>query len=254
MKTLSIRTLLNSIVAATALLGCVAAQAQVTLYSNVTTFTGQAFAAGGTAAGGGGSITKMAADDLNLLAGSVGRTVNSFTFSVANLNTTTVSARPIVNFYANNGASGGPGTLLASITFNAVSVAASTVSLFTFSPGSTIFTIPSSTIWAGMMFDNGGTSTATATQLNNFAQGIFDPPTVGSSGDQFFLSTNAGPTGSNPAGTFSFFGGNPHANFGWALSGPALAAVPETGSTMLMLMVGVAGIVTLQRRFRVNRS
>lgn len=249
MKLRSSRFVVRSLIALTTIaIGCISAQAQVTVYSNVTSFSGSALPNGGAAAGGGGFITRMVADDLNLAGSTVGTQVTGFSFSMANFNTSTVSARPIANFYASNGAGGGPGTLLATITFNAISMMAGSVQVFNFNPGSAIFTVPTSTIWAGLMFDNGGVSTATQSQLNNFGQGIFNPPTIGSSADVYFQSTSAGPSGSNPAGGFSNFGGSPRANFGWAIN--IAASVPETGSTILMLLAGIGGLLTLKRRFR----
>ena len=49
---------------------------------------------------------------------------------MVNLNSTAESARPTVSFYLNDGASGGPGTIVGSFTFNAISIAALTVSSF----------------------------------------------------------------------------------------------------------------------------
>ncbi|MDQ6860040.1 MAG: hypothetical protein M3032_02645 [Verrucomicrobiota bacterium] len=252
MKPKTSRSLLAVLVVA--LLSIVAvlpASAQVTAYSNITTFSGFGLTNGGAASNGSFFATTMVADDLNLIAGAAGQSVTGFRFSVANFNSTAVSARPTINFYAINGAGGGPGTLLASLTFNAISFTAGSVATFTFNQAN-LFTIPANgSIWAGIFFDNSGT-TATATQLNNLGQGIYNPPTVGSSADLFFQGTTAGPSGSNPAGTFSNFGGNPQANFGWQVNVAALtpAAVPDTGSTMLMLMLGGGGLVLLQRRMQ----
>ena len=74
-------------------------------------------------------------------------------------------------------------------------------------------------IWAGIAFDNnGGTTGATAAQLDNLAQGIFSPPEVGTSADQYFVTTAAGSFASdNPVGTLANFGGAPPADFGWEI-------------------------------------
>lgn len=53
------------------------------------------------------------------------------------------------------------------------------------------------------------------------------------------------PTSSNTVGTFNNFGGNPPANFCWQV---IVARIPDTGSTVLMLMLGCGGLVLLQRR------
>lgn len=223
-------------------LGCLlfAAGAQATvIYSDTTTFSGEGFANGGATVIAGNDVTKMAADDITVAPGFAGATVSSFTFSVANLNTSAVTAQPLIRFYSNDGTSGGPGTLLGAFTFNPISFSASVVGLFTFS-GSNLFTVPTSgTFWAGITFDdNTGATGATAAQLNNLGQGLFNPPTVGSSTDAFFETTSAGTfTGNNPAGGFDFFGGNPVANFGWSFSGTA--ATPEPGTGMLSLLAAI---------------
>ncbi|MFL6593907.1 MAG: hypothetical protein ACJ8HQ_00560 [Chthoniobacterales bacterium] len=252
----TLASLTRPFVFAAALLVCASLHAQTTFYSNLTTFTGQAYSPQASGATGSGTfITPLVADDLNLIAAGAGAAVTRFQFTVANFNATTVSARPIVNFYANNGSGGGPGALLFSVTFNAVTLTGSSVSSFTFAPGGTLFTVPANAaLWAGMMFDNGGTSTATQAQLNNFGQGIFNPPTIGSSADVFFRSTANGPTGSNPAGAFQNFGGNPPANFGWSVAGTAAPAVPETGSTILLLALAVGGVAVAQRRMERSAS
>lgn len=222
-------------------------------YSNVTTFGGQGYAPGGATSNGSFFITSMVADDLTLAAGSAGQAVTGFTFSVANFNGSAVSARPSVFFYADNGSSGAPGTLLASFTLNATSFTANSVALFTDNPGSPLFLAPSSgRMWAGVVFDNSGTA-ASGTQLNNLGQGIFNPPTIGSSADIFFQTTPSGSfPGNNPPGGFGSFGGNPPANFGWRIFGD-VAATPEGGSTVLFLMLGLSGLVLAQRRMRSAR-
>jgi hypothetical protein len=235
-------------------LGCllfaVSAQATV-IYSDTTTFTGSGFADGGATVIAGNDITKMIADDITVAPGFAGATVSSFTFSVANFNTSAVTAKPLVRFYSNDGTSGGPGTLLGAIGFTPISFSAGTVGLFTFT-GSNLFTVPTSgTFWAGITFDdNTGTTGATAAQLNNLGQGLFNPPTVGSSQDSFFVTTSAGDfSASNPAGVFDFFGGNPVANFGWSFSGAA--ATPEPGTGMLSFLAAIplaAGFIRQRRR------
>ena len=80
------------------------------------------------------------------------------------------------------------------------------------------FTVPANGFfWAGITFDNnGGTSGATAAQLNEFGQQLVSPPTIGSSQDVYFQSSMGGVIpGSNPAGGLHSFGGNPPADFGW---------------------------------------
>jgi hypothetical protein len=96
--------------------------------------------------------------------------------------------------------------------------------------------MPTGTFWAGVTFDgNNGTTGATLANLNNLGPGIFDPPTLGSSQDQFFATNSAGSfLANNPAGSFFNFGGSPVANFGWAFSGtpPAAPGAPEPPSLL----------------------
>jgi hypothetical protein len=242
------RRSLSAFLAAFALLVCVSAHAQTNFYNNTTTFSGSAYVNGGAASNGSFFVTRTVADDLNLAAGSAGASITGFAFTVANLNTSAASVRPNVVFYSDNGPSGGPGTVLAAIAFNAVNVGSGTVSSFTFNPATTLFTVPTNgRIWAGIFFDNGGGSTATSAQMNNFGQGLFNPPTIGSSADLFFQSSATGNTSSNPAGGFSNFSGNPRANFGWRIFGNAPVQAPEGGSTALLMLLGCAGVLAARR-------
>jgi hypothetical protein len=216
------------------------------LYSNTTTFSGQGYAAGGATVVAGNDTTKMVADDITVAAGDGGATVNSFTFSVANFNGVAVTAQPIVEFFNNNGAGGGPGTIIAAFAFNPISFTAGSVGTFTFSGGS--FVVPTGgTFFAGIFFDdNGGTTGATAAQLNLLGQGLFNPPTVGSSQDLFFQTSGPGGTANNPAGGFAFFNGNPVANFGWSFSGNL--ATPEPGTGLLLLLAAVPLAFRLRKK------
>lgn len=206
------------------------------VYSNVDNFTGNAYANGGAANQAGNTITTLVADDI-LMAGP--SSITSFTFSVANFNTVAVSARARVRFYAADGAGGTPGTVITGFSFNPISFAASSVNTFTGNVAA--FVLPAA-FWAGITFDNntGGTG-ATAAQLNNLGQGIFDPPVVGSSGNIAFQTTGAGSfLANNPAGsTFNFTGlGAPIANFGWEF-------IPTPGAAALF---GIAGVAAARRR------
>ena len=91
-------------------------RADVVVYSNVTNFTGSGYTTGGAATSGTGLVTPLAADDIAVAAGFAGSRVDQFTFSVANFNGVAVSARPDVRIDGGDGASGGPGTLLAALT------------------------------------------------------------------------------------------------------------------------------------------
>ena len=192
------------------------AQSADAVYSNLGTFQNQSFAAGGATQQVLNTITRMAADDLNL-DGTPPYSVNGFRFTVTNLNAVDVSASPLVRFYRADGPSGGPGTLIAAFTYNPIVFSALSVGKVI--KTSTKFVLPSSSIWAGIAFDNnGGTTGATAAQLDNLALGIFSPPEVGTSTDRYFVTTDAGSFASdNPVGTLQNFGGAPPADFGWEM-------------------------------------
>ncbi len=189
-------------------------------YDNTVNFLGQVFLNGGAAVQTGNTITRLAADDITVAGGFAGQAVRRFEFSVANQDAATVSARPRVRFYQDN--AGVPGTYITGYSFNPIAFPAGVSVLYsTFTAAAPAFTIPASGVfWAGITFDNntGGTG-ATLAQMNNFGQGIFNPPTPGSSADLFFLTTAAGSFNVNaPAGALSNFSGNPVANFGWAFA------------------------------------
>ena len=229
--------------------GSLHAAADPAFYSNTTNFEGTGYSNGGAVTNAAGNTqTSLAADDITL-AGSQSVNVTGFAFSVVNFNAAAVSARPRLRFYLGDGAGSGPGTYLGGLNFNAISFPAGTVNTFNYNPGATLFTLPASTLlWVGETFDNNtGATGATAAQLNNLGEGLYNPPTVGSSQDVFFQSTGAGAfTASNPAGSFLFFGGNPVANFGFAINGTA--NVPEPGAVAMLLGFGVSSLALLRRR------
>jgi hypothetical protein len=232
----------------TALIGTLArpAAAQV-VYSNVTSFTGSGFANGLATLNGANVQTALVADDINVGTSNGGGLVSSFTFSVGNFNTTAVSFRPLVRFFAANGTGTGPGTLLNGYNFNAVTLNANSVSTLTFTPAGGAFVIPSNGIfWAAITFDNNsGATGASLAQMQNIGQGLFNPPTIGSSQDAFFQSTASGAfTASNPSGGFFNFGGSPVGNFGWTVS----IAAPEPGTIALFLVGGVGLVASVARR------
>ena len=221
-----------------------AAHAQTTtVYSNVTNFTGQGYAGGGAS---GTSFTDLVADDITPIAGFAGKEVTTFTFSAVNFNSAAATFNPIVEFYNSNGSGGGPGTLLAAFEFNPLTVASGTVQTFTATSAAGFFALPTGTFWAGESFTG-----ASAATLNNLGQGIFSPPTIGSSQDLFFQSNTADTVSSNPAGGFSYFGGTPPGNFGWSFGVPTPAAVPEASTTVsfgLLLMLGMGGVIVAARK------
>jgi hypothetical protein len=200
------------------------------VYGNLATSSSQNFLNGGAANVSGNTITTLVADDITPLSGYAGSTISNIYFSVANNNPAAVSARARIRIWSADGASGGPGTILAGFTFNPISFAASTASLFYFSPGG--LTVPSGTFWMGLTFDdNTGGTGASAAQLNNLGMALFNPPTIGTSTDLFFHTTAAGSfLANNPVGTLGNLGGNPPANFYFGIS---VVPVPEPASFAL---------------------
>jgi len=228
---------------------------QVIVYDNTTNSVPSAFQNGGaTTQAGNNTITRYVADDITPLTGFAGQSVTQFRLSVANLNTVGVTARPRIRFFLPDGTGQAPGTGIATLNFPPATFGASSISLIVsgpLSPGQ--FVIPASGFfWAGVVFDdNAGTTGATQAQLNNLGQGIFNPPTVGSSVDIFFVSTAAGVPGDFPAGTLQNFSGTPVANFGWQFQ---VAAVPEPGPLVLLLGPTAMGLLAYARRVRTSKA
>jgi hypothetical protein len=219
------------------------------IYSDVTNYSGSGYAALGASTVGSNIITNVVADDITSDATEVGTAVTSFEFSIVNFNSVSVTVSPLVSFWTNTGTGGGPGTLLGSFTINAVTIGAGAAQLFTVNEGGGTFFVAPAAFWAGLTFDNNnGATGATAAQLNKIGQGIFAPPTVGSSADSFFQGTTPGQQSSNnPAGTFDFFNGNPVADFGWEFSN-SMTAAPEPSSVLLVAAgFGLAALLAKRR-------
>ena len=205
------------------------------VYSDVTTFTGQAFAQGNAANQAGNSITRLVMDDLTFTTTAFLRNVTTIRFSVANLNTATVSVRARLRFWNADGPPLGPGLPNGPGTYFVDPVSATAVGFsfpaFAFTSGVTVlsgnlgagFNLPIGapiTLWAGITFDNNtGATGATLTQINNFGQGMFTPPDLGISANTVFETTAAGSFfgTNNPPGAPFNFGGAPNANMGWEL-------------------------------------
>ena len=232
--------------AASALSFLSTADAQTVVYSNISNFTGQAYSNGGVTSDTGTRQTVLVADDLTYDPALALNNVTQFRFTLANLNSTQQALTPSVRFYNSDGANGGPGTLLAGFNFGAVTVNANSISTLTFNvPAANQFLLPASgTMWAGVYFSSGS---QTAAVMNNFGQGIFNPPTIGSSADRVFFGSTPGTyTTSNPAGTIGNFGGTPVANLGWQVT-----VVPEP-STVAFAVFGVGLLVAGQRFTRIR--
>jgi hypothetical protein len=221
-----------------------AASAQSVTYNNLTTLTA-GYSNGGSVNLSGNMATTMVADDISIASPTTSN-MTAFAFSVVSFNPTPVSARPLIRFYNNDGAGGGPGTFIGGFNFNAISFPGSG-GVQTFSFNLTTPLLIDGTFWAAMTFDNnGGATGATQAQMDQLGQGLFNPPSVGSSLDVFWQSTAAGTFagGNNPAGGFFNFGGTPVANFGWQFT---TQPVPEPG---VLAMIGGIGAFALIRRRR----
>ncbi len=185
----------------------------MSIYSNVTTFLGQAIANGGST----GGISRLQMDDATFTTNPGVSNVTTIRFAVTNLNATPQSVRARLRFWNADGAPLGPGLPGAPGTYYenppATPVGFS-FNPFTFAAGVTIlsgnlgvgFPVPAgttTTLWLGITFDNVGTTTgATDAEVNNFGMAFFNPVDRGSSTDTLFLTTAAGsffPT-PNPAG------------------------------------------------------
>jgi hypothetical protein len=192
-------------------------------YSNISTFSGSAFSFGGTfsgtqPAGTSGLTTAMSCDDLSLNPGNPNGsyTLNEVSFSASNVGAACVNAAPTLLFYDQ-----ASGAIIDGVVFNPICV----------DPGVTLYTADLSTlsppitfpldangeanIWMCQLYDDaGGTTGATSTEMDGLGAGLCDPPTVGSSPDNIYLSDT--PILSYvplPSGIQGNFGGSPVANY-----------------------------------------
>ncbi len=184
------------------------------LYSNKTTFAGSVFGNEGSEIQVANGISRMVMDSIKFIL-TAPYSIKAFTFSVSNIKSAAVSARPRVRFYANDGPNDGPGTYIAGFSFNPISFAPNSIN--TFSGTVTPFTVTQSAIWAGLVFDNNnGATGATIADLDSLGQGIFNPIDIGASSNTYFRTTAAGSfLSNNPPGTLGTFTAPTLANFGW---------------------------------------
>jgi hypothetical protein len=241
---------------AIAAFGRAPARADTVLYDNTlaANFTGQLYLNGGATSVGSTIATTMVADDITAGAGLGGLSVNKITFSIGNLNSTTVTVFPELVFYQADPNTLLPSTLITTVNAGLQILAPGENEVFSAVNNSAggFFTMPTGLFWAGVIFTDGGTGgplSPSAAQLNNLGQLIINPPDVGASNDFFFQSTASGPSGDAPPGTLFFFGGNPVANFGWGFT--SNQAVPEPSTLALSAFGGLVLVgVRLTRRRR----
>jgi hypothetical protein len=240
--------------------GVISGQAQIIAYSNIADYDGAYSYNGGITgyAVSGSPITTSGShmfasnyssvalfDDITPLSALAGQTVDSITYSVYDgLTYNTPSVVPTLYFYNDDGANGGPGTLIASYTLPATVYANNSASLYTLNLGSTGFTLPSTTFWAGIAFDvnvsNENDAPNAASEAGAFGQAVYGTPTVGTSSSASFYATEAFPGGSNPGGSLTTY----PPNFAWQFQ---VAPVPEPSTWAMML----GGLVLLgQARYR----
>jgi len=204
------------------------AAAETTRYSNVDNFALSGFSHG----------ADTAWDDLTLAAGP-GQIAN-FDFSIANFGGAALSSVDIVVSFSDDAALDGPdaGDNRIDINFGTVDLNAilgggglGSLGVVTLNSGDltglgiSLPEGPAGFTWMGVTFTN-----AVGVANADVGQGIFDPPTVGASGDVFFLDSFG----------LAGFGGDPVANFG-----NALATVPAPGAFALF---GLGGLVASRRR------
>jgi len=183
----------------------------------------------------------MIADDLTLDPDTVvGSSIWSFRFSIFNINSSTRSISPHVSFFLADGPLGVPGTLVAAFQFNPISVASFDGGFVTVTlPPADQFPVPANRkLWAAETFANDLGSTSSDAEVNNWSQGYYDPPTIGSSADLAFQTTNPfDGFSSDPDGALFNWNGDPVvANFGWQLQAPE----PASPSILALAMLGFA--------------
>jgi hypothetical protein len=214
------------------------------LYSDDTNFSGYAVYAG---ANGTTKFTNLLADDINTIATS-SFTLGQFSWSIANGATVAQTISPSIRFFDTSGTNGGPGTLLGSLNFNGISIAAGSVAGFYYDATASAITLPTS-FWACEFFS----TTGSAANAKLIGEGTFNPVDVGSSADEYFTSSavstsSSSFTSADPAGTVNVspFAGAPVANFEWEFN-PA-APVPEPVAVGLLSPLAM---FVLRRRRRV---
>jgi len=197
-------------------------------------------------------MTIFMADDI-FTAPNTTTTIGKFQFSAFNDNGYTVTARPRIFFYNNNGLNGGPGTFLANYDLNPMDLPGDPTTGNTLLISVDITAVPFSvdgSFWAGVAFDDfNGTTGITENELLHLGQALFNPPTIGSSSDNYFHSAALRNFSvNNPQGLVDNLLVIP-ANFYWQFT--KFSGVPEP-STFVLIVAG-GGLFWIARR-RTARS
>jgi hypothetical protein len=209
----------------------------VTVYDNTTNETTFAWFNPPGASG----PTGIVADDITPVAGYAEQPVTQMKFGLYNNNTTASVITPTAYFYQNNGAGGGPGTLIASDQLAPVAMAGLSTTTVTEVNPLGFFNLPATTFWVGLSFD-----ALSSDDSNAIGQLVYYPPTTGVSADLFFVSDGPASNASNPPGTLfaAPFGGNPEMSFEWQFS---VTVLPEPTAAMTL---GGLAMLALSRRTR----
>jgi len=181
-------------------------------YSNLATFQVFSLIHGGVASEGGNTSTLFVADDLTPDPAYAGMPITSIRFTVANYAPVPVTIRIRVLILEPDGPSGAPGSLIMGVIADGLTFPELALSVVVVQAPAGIFPMPGTLFWAGMSFDDhDGTFSVTPSQLSSLGQGYFDPPTIGSSGNQVFVSN----TPFALDGQIFTRTGSPPYNFGW---------------------------------------